>query len=90
MKIEIDGTLYLLIPATIPLTKARESLYRLLYAIAAANPDGIAPVRSEVLMELLQLKRIEAYECRLNNLLRDGYLLRKNSVKDHLEHLISI
>jgi hypothetical protein len=90
MKIEIDGTLYLLMPTQIPLTEARAALYRLLYAIAAAHPEGIATVRSEVLMELLQLKRLEAYESRLNNLLRDGYLLRKNSVKDHLEHLISI
>jgi hypothetical protein len=85
-EIQIDGRVYFLPQNSgSPLSTAQRDLYRLIYAIAVAG----GKVESHVLMNLLGLKRLEAYEFRLNRLIEHGYIKPTHQAKQDLEKLIA-
>jgi hypothetical protein len=67
------------------MTKVRQDLYRIIYAIASVNGS----VRSHELMRFLGLTRLEPYEFRLKRLVEDGYLVPENQVKQQFEQLVA-
>jgi hypothetical protein len=68
------------------LSDAQRDLLKLLCSIASLS--NTSNVRSVVLMELLGLKRREAYEFRLKNLAQKGCIQSRESLVANLEALV--
>lgn len=72
--IRIDEQTYDLTIAPAPITDARIAVMKILWAIEAVNTEPVTVTRP-TLASLLGIKRPEALERRIQNLIRDGFLV---------------
>jgi hypothetical protein len=88
MLIRIDNQPFLIHSTDAPnLTEAQRDLLKILCAVGSLS--GNSTIRSQVLMELLGLKRTEALECRLKNLRKHGVIQSRESIVSNLEDLLT-
>ena len=88
MLIRIDNEPFLIQAIDAPdLTEAQRDLLKILCAVVSLSEQST--IRSQVLMEVLGLKRREAYEFRLKNLIKKGLIQSREAMITNLESLIA-
>ena len=72
--IQIDQQLFNLTISPVPITDARIAVMKILWTIESVNTEPVTVTRP-TLASLLGIKRPEALERRIQNLIRDGFLV---------------
>jgi hypothetical protein len=72
------------------ISDAQGNLLAILKAVAAAHPEGSANVGSRVLMRLLGLQRLEAFQFRLDKLVQKGHLVPRDHYQRALDRLVAV